>query len=384
MPPLRRLGRISQPQISRRSHAIPIVRPSSQASEQPTADPPNLNDYAHGVPGIPSHYIPLYGVCHGMFYDPVTNLYVGDGPPRSKPERPDGKYPCTTVPMMDAAPKPKRPTGDPMHIQSKAFIQNAIASGKDRLATNISRPATYPANSSSLIASGTAFKLYFCRCTGRWLHEPHECTEGPMNNIPIPEKVGYAPWEPLPEGWIKNRIMVDQSIYPEGKIPVTPGLPANWFHEVPVYDLVTERRLGLGPEFAAAPAGTVLPRYTQMGANPSGITPTGPARFKNLSPQGIPAAPMPPPPSKSKLNFPEPHPDYDNTPAADETNSNSKSESSTSAAPAPAPATNVNTDAGEASSSDAIASTLDVAALSMEVSEKKGKGKASKGKKVHF
>lgn len=194
-----------------------------------------------------------------MFYDPVTDLYVGDGPPRSKPERPDGTYPCTPKETTKTEPNSMRPTGDSVHIQSQAFIENAITSSRDPRVKSAYQPTSDLASPSDAAAPSATNKLYFCRCTGKWLQEPHECAEGPLGDAHIPETTGYAPWETLPEGWIKNRIMVDQSIYPEGRIPIMSDLPANWFQEMPLYDLNTNQRLGLESETETVVSGDTLP-----------------------------------------------------------------------------------------------------------------------------
>lgn len=383
----RRLSRVrvNQSQGSRRSHAIPIVRPPSRASAR-SIDPPSLNAYAHDVPGVPSHYVPLHGACHGTFYDPVTNLYVGDGAPRSKPERPDGTYPCTTEAMMDAVPAPKRPLSDPIHIQSKAFIDNATASSGDHVATSFALSTPYSVYSNSLAASSIAFKLYLCRCTGKWLREPHDCTEGPIKDIQIPEKVGYAPWEPLPEGWINNQIMVDRSVYPWQNCPLMAGLPANWFIENPVYDLVTHRRLGLESEFAAASAGSPSSRYARTGANPSEITPTTLAPLRNVSPQTTPTAPMPLLPSSAKATVLQPRPNRTTTPPNLEADSDSEPDSGSSDASVLASTTRANAEAGEGSSSGATAITHGAGGLSLDGSEEmemeNEKAKVGKRKRV--
>ncbi|KAL8700497.1 MAG: hypothetical protein Q9201_005421 [Fulgogasparrea decipioides] len=94
-------------------HVIPIPgQPASNEPETSAATAPPRNSpygpqltpqtthnsvgqpyYDNRTPGVPSHWVPLYGAAHGMFYDHVTRLFYGDGPPRPTVERADGSMP---------------------------------------------------------------------------------------------------------------------------------------------------------------------------------------------------------------------------------------------------------------------------------------------------
>ena len=89
-----------------------------------------------------------------MSYDPNTRHYVGDGPPRLTPERPDGSTPCQINHDLRrlelAAKEPKGPMSDLLHVQTEAFVQDNLAE------------------------FGVGEGIYgvqeyrFCRCANRW------------------------------------------------------------------------------------------------------------------------------------------------------------------------------------------------------------------------
>lgn len=157
-----------------------------------------------------------------MFFDPTTNLFIGDGEPRSTVERPDGSLPGTTQAMVDALPRPVHPRGvaeDAFHIQSYDFVGSATAAGNARREA----ARTQPSSSTSARAPDAPFQRYFCRCTGRWLARRHNCTQGPMQGRPEQSGAGIAPGSTLPRDWITHKIVVDASVNPEGEVPTRAG-----------------------------------------------------------------------------------------------------------------------------------------------------------------
>lgn len=157
-----------------------------------------------------------------MFFDPTTNLFIGDGEPRSTVERPDGSLPGTTQAMVDALPRPVHPRGvpeDAFHIQSYDFVGSATAAGNARREA----AGTQPSSSTSARAPDAPFQRYFCRCTGRWLARRHNCTQGPMQGRPEQSGAGIAPGSTLPRDWITHKIVVDASVNPESEVPTRAG-----------------------------------------------------------------------------------------------------------------------------------------------------------------
>ena len=107
--------------------------------------------FNNGLHGVPSHWIQLYGTAHGMFYDPITKLFFDDGPPRTSLLRsPDGGLPCQVDPMAQFAALEEDP-GDAIHMTSKPLMA--------QFAT---------------VTTEAVPKMY-CRCTGNWVEEAHEC-----------------------------------------------------------------------------------------------------------------------------------------------------------------------------------------------------------------
>lgn len=242
-PPPRAFG---QP---RRSHAIPIRAPLPSPGF--ARQPPVIQEYDHGLRGVPSHYIPLYGSLHGMFFDPGTNMFVGDGPPRATPERmePPGMS-TTTRAQVAAEPSSNRPVNpdDALHVQSREQIASINAAGARAAATP---PLRRPVGVAPTSAPTRAFQWYFCRCTGRWLTSPHNCPEPPPT--PLPSAAPIMPGTVLGPEWMTHRLVVDASIYPGGVIPVpgsaavtgtlavgggTGNMPAHWFAPVPAGTVV--------------------------------------------------------------------------------------------------------------------------------------------------
>lgn len=271
----RRRNRVVQTPRSGRRHAIPIVRPPSPGSEEPA-----FERYNNGLEGVPSHYIPLYGSLHGMFYDPIIKMFVGDGLPRPTPERPDGSMPCipegTVTNAVNApttsntavmagvatagsesrpAPRRKNPD-DALHIQPRSFIDDfnvvpqPVEGGSHSLGDSASDDETYPAGRSP------NKKLYFCRCTGEWLPNRHECNRGPLENMPEQSGLAITSRTQLPDGWVTHRVVVDPRMYPGGVMPeqtaagpMVGGQPAKYF--TPVSETGTDPRTAEAARAAA-------------------------------------------------------------------------------------------------------------------------------------
>ncbi|MCJ1464948.1 hypothetical protein MMC07_003563 [Pseudocyphellaria aurata] len=212
----------------KRSHAIPIRAPhSSPGLPRPppfARPPPVLPAYFHGISGVPSHYIPLQGALHAMFFDPVTNMFVGDGPPRATPERADGSMPCTTRAQMEALPRLNRPVNpeDALHIQTQEHIASINAAVARAAAVP---PIHLPVGVAPTSAPTRPFERYFCRCSGQWLDQPHDCPEPPPT--PFPSAMPILPGTVLGPEWMAHRLIVDERIYPGGMAPA-PGSIAAW------------------------------------------------------------------------------------------------------------------------------------------------------------
>ncbi|KAL9063816.1 MAG: hypothetical protein Q9161_009253 [Pseudevernia consocians] len=88
------------------------------------ADPTN-------TPNIgPSHpKVQLFGSGHGMFFDPSTGLFTGDGAPRKSPYRADGTLPSQPEPESDFLTRQQypEPAEDQLHIQSKREYTKRMA-----------------------------------------------------------------------------------------------------------------------------------------------------------------------------------------------------------------------------------------------------------------
>ncbi len=173
------------------------LAPSSSALPRPSSPPPSgvspLGVYDNETPGVPSHWIPLYGSVHGMFWDPLTKLFMGDGAPRPTLHRADGTTPCgpDTAAEADRAAFPVGNPEDVMHVQRSTLT-----------APHQDRPYA-PANDR-----------FFCWCTERWLPSPHNC---PPDTSRIPAGAG-APIRPdtvLPDGWVTHTAPINDTSYLE-------------------------------------------------------------------------------------------------------------------------------------------------------------------------
>ncbi len=240
--------------VNHRPHAIPIrAPPPERGSGAPRQE--TLPVYQHGIPCLPYHYIPLHGSAHGIFFDPATKMFVGDGPPRENLRRFDGSLPCTTKARLAREPTSAHADDaeDSLHIQTKALHQ-AIDYGADVRAANAPPvPSSVPGVPGPTPTIGSlstrAFeKKYYCICTNKWESHRHSCP-APCNVV-FPPGGPTRPGTVLPPGWFEFRLQVDASIYPNSVVP-EPGsaaarttsavggrfgddLPARWFAPGPV------------------------------------------------------------------------------------------------------------------------------------------------------
>lgn len=159
----------------------------------------------------------MYGPCHGMFFDPVTRMFVGDGPPRSTPRRADGSFPGTTQAQFAAelAARSQQPVNpeDALHVQPAGYADSVGAAAEREAQTEPVRPRGVAPTS----APTRPFTSYFCRCTGRWLPQRHNCPE--PRRTPLPSGQPILPGTVLPRSWYTHELIIDASIYPGGVIP---------------------------------------------------------------------------------------------------------------------------------------------------------------------
>ncbi|KAL8680313.1 MAG: hypothetical protein Q9186_003495 [Xanthomendoza sp. 1 TL-2023] len=148
---------------------LPDPRPPHLAkffTGYPSNPPPTIptpashrTPYDNGVPDIPTHWIPLYGSAHSIFYDPITKLFHNDGPPRPTLERPDGTMPATdTTPHL---PLFNHHREDVLHIQPRA----------------ITDPLVHQASSAANPVMGHRHIYYYCKCQRSWLSRRHYCPD---------------------------------------------------------------------------------------------------------------------------------------------------------------------------------------------------------------
>lgn len=197
------------PIINRRAHAIPIRAPPSPRNHRKVL----LPAFQHGFVGIPSHYVPLQGALIGMFFDPMTSMYVGDGPPRSTPRRSDGTVPTTiTREQFNIETAPVN-IDEMVHVQSLEQISSIEDEADERAAIN-PQPDQVPFDLSYTPTSVPTrpYEAYWCTCRQTWLSYPHDCPEPPTPAFPT--SMPIRPGTELPTDWITHRIVVDSSIYP--------------------------------------------------------------------------------------------------------------------------------------------------------------------------
>ena len=168
----------------------------------------------------------------GMFFDPVTRMYVGDGPPRSTPHRSDRTVPTTLTREqvnMEAVSEEPVSIDDMVHVQTLEQINSIEDEADERVATN-PQPGQAPFDLSYTPTSVPThpYEAYWCRCRKIWLTCPHDCPEPPTPAFPTAMPI--RPGTELPADWITHRIVVDPSIYPSGILPKgTPAAAASSF-----------------------------------------------------------------------------------------------------------------------------------------------------------
>lgn len=197
------------PIINHRAHAIPIRAPRSPRSDRKVL----LPAFQHGLVGIPSHYVPLQGALIGMFFDPMTSMYVGDGPPRSTPRRSDGTVPTTITREQFNIESAPVNIDEMVHVQSLEQISSIEDEADERAAIN-PQPGQVPFDLSYTPTSVPTrpYEAYWCTCRQTWLSYPHDCPEPPTPAFPT--SMPIRPGTELPADWITHRIVVDSSIYP--------------------------------------------------------------------------------------------------------------------------------------------------------------------------
>ncbi|KAL8952802.1 MAG: hypothetical protein Q9222_001306 [Ikaeria aurantiellina] len=202
---------------ARRPNKIPVKRFSYSTPRSSTLMHSTRPIYENHVPGIPSHWIPLYGACHGMFYDPITKLFHGDGSPRPTLERPDGSI----RPIDTSTPLPgfKDHPEDALHILPLSVTDPIIRRQKE--STN-----NHP---------NTVVHRYYCTCQNAWLSQRHNCrndkreVEG-LWDVAVPP-AGFAaclrPGDVVPREEVTHDIKVRDLSYlsPAQRYAYEKGLP---------------------------------------------------------------------------------------------------------------------------------------------------------------
>ena len=206
-----------------------VTETSASSSSTSTTAPSSLPVYSNGMPDIPSHWVPLYGAAHGMFYDSLTKLFHGDGPPRPTLERPGGGMPPTdtSIPI----PRIGGSRYDQLHIQPISLTQPATL----RLMSAVPPPNAY----------------FFCHCRKAWLPYHHNCPDKsePANFVmpspPPGASIAIRPGDRLPDSWITHQNPVRDTGYltPEQRAAFQSGLrittptprvlPVSWFAPPP-------------------------------------------------------------------------------------------------------------------------------------------------------
>ncbi|KAL8909917.1 MAG: hypothetical protein Q9171_004773 [Xanthocarpia ochracea] len=128
--------------------------PPTNLPPSTATSPFNRPIYDNQVPGIPTHWIPIYGAGHGMFYDPLTKLFYGDGAPRPDLERPDGSMPemDTKEPLPRFGEHPE----DVLHLQPRAVTDSLVR---------------------RMQATPITGRRYYCKCEHTWLAQCHDCPD---------------------------------------------------------------------------------------------------------------------------------------------------------------------------------------------------------------
>lgn len=172
-----------------------LTKPTNQT---PAAETPPTNN----TPSTPK--VPLFGSAHGMFFDPSTGLFTGDGAPRKSPYRPDGTLPSKPDLESDFLTKQQypEPAEDQLHIMSKREYTKRMANfGKEGPIQrfSVARPTKLQGNQQGtrVMVGGSAGersvlgrRVHTAHETegegsmlGRRVHTPHEI-EGEEGNVP--------------------------------------------------------------------------------------------------------------------------------------------------------------------------------------------------------
>lgn len=153
--------------------------------------PPPAEAYKNKISGVPSHWVPLYGSALGLFYDPVTDMFVGDGPPRHSIHRPwDGSLPSAPLMRTEFESYNEGPQArfDSRHVQSRAFTgryeEPHLTQGETR---------------------------FYCFCTEDWLAFPHKCHLTAFTRPIEPARVPPRGW--LPYSWTFRDNVVTERNY---------------------------------------------------------------------------------------------------------------------------------------------------------------------------
>ncbi|KAL9006849.1 MAG: hypothetical protein Q9188_000380 [Gyalolechia gomerana] len=169
------------------------------------------SNYDNQVSGVPTHWIPIYGAGHGIFYDIVSKLFYGDGAPRLTLERSDGSM----QPIDDSIPV--SPFGfqseDILHLQPPSMVETVVKEVEN---------------------DSNTLKRYYCRCKDAWLKRPHDCPvewegqEGFVDKaIPMQGMAAIRPGDVVPLESITHDIAVGDLSYltPQQRYAYEHGLP---------------------------------------------------------------------------------------------------------------------------------------------------------------
>lgn len=110
---------------------------------------------------------------------------------------------------------------DAVHVQTWEQITSIRAAGARAGAIPWLRR---PAGVAPTSVPTRRFQRYFCRCTGKWLDWSHDCPNPP--SAPLPSGVAVMPGTVLGPEWMTHRLVIDESIYLEGVLPVRDRAPA--------------------------------------------------------------------------------------------------------------------------------------------------------------
>ncbi|KAL8661388.1 MAG: hypothetical protein Q9202_005630 [Teloschistes flavicans] len=184
-------GASTQPPVASTQPSGASTQPpgvSIQPPRIPTHNPATGRPYYDNqTPGIPTHFVPLYGAAHGMFYDPLTRLFHGDGPPRPTLSR----LSADPRPMDNVVP-PLRPLGyrqtDHLHLQPHSVTAPAISRAQQQAGEpGAAQMRTY----------------YYCACVNRWLAERHDCPAEAISEVGGNWRDGVPPVGTVPPGVVR-------------------------------------------------------------------------------------------------------------------------------------------------------------------------------------